>query len=71
LTVYGRVVTPSCAVTVIVNKVVVPKPSALLTLPVKTPAGAISAPEADIPAFGSDLVAVTVRLSTLAGTLAV
>ena len=68
---YGLVVTPSCAVTVIVNKVVVPKPSGPLTLPVATPGAAITDPDADATAFGSDLVAVTVRLSTLAGTLTV
>jgi hypothetical protein len=54
-----------------VNTVVVPKPRELLTLPVATPAGAITDPDADITAFGSDLVAVTVRLSTLAGTVTV
>jgi hypothetical protein len=54
-----------------VNRVVVPKPSALLTLPVATPAGAITEPEEDITEFASDLVAVTVRLSTLAGMLTV
>jgi hypothetical protein len=54
-----------------VNAVVAPRPSALLTLPVETPAGAITEPEEDITEFASDLVAVTVRLSTLAGTVTV